>query len=96
MDDAPAAMDPHPGDTVATVDNDDDYGSEVVYDSALEETLRTVEQGGGESRDASVSAAVVPDIEDVVGLSPMDEFRKRGFLSVSDLVGTVWCEVQYD
>ncbi|WOO82362.1 putative exonuclease V, mitochondrial [Vanrija pseudolonga] len=87
-------MDPHPGDTVAATNSDDDYGSEVAYDSDLEETLRTVEQGG-ESRHASLSGGV-QDIEDVVGLSPMDEFRKRGVLSVSDLVGTVWCEVQYD
>lgn len=39
------------------------------------------------------------DIEDLVldpipALSPFEQFRKKGWLSVSDLVGTVWCEVQ--
>jgi hypothetical protein len=39
------------------------------------------------------------DIEESVPMplahkSPFDTFRKKGFLSVSDLVGTVWCEVQ--
>ncbi|KAL1408861.1 hypothetical protein Q8F55_005675 [Vanrija albida] len=87
-------MDPNPGDVVAAVDSDGDYGSELAYDSDLEETLRTVENGG-ESRQASLSGGI-QDIEDAIGLSPMEEFRKRGFLSVSDLVGTVWCEVQYD
>lgn len=54
---------------------------------------------GPEARDAAVA---IPDIEDLgpgipaPGLAPFDEFRRKGFLSVSDLVGTVWCEVQYD
>lgn len=67
---------------------EDDYGDDLVYDSELDEKLRAAE-------------SVVPDIEDAVGpppqaLAPFDEFRRRGFLSVSDLVGTVWCEVQFD
>lgn len=72
---------------MAASDEDDDFGDELVYDSELDETLRAAE--------------TLPDIEDVVSpppeaLAPFDEFRKRGYLSVSDLVATVWCEVQFD
>ncbi|BEI81750.1 hypothetical protein CcaverHIS002_0209100 [Cutaneotrichosporon cavernicola] len=64
-------------------DEEDDYGDELVYDSGLDETLRAAE--------------AVPDIEDVpLAISPFGEFRHRGNLSVSDLVGPVWCEVQFD
>ncbi|GMK54152.1 hypothetical protein CspeluHIS016_0107380 [Cutaneotrichosporon spelunceum] len=67
----------------ATDDDDDDYGDELVYDSELDETLRAAE--------------AVPDIEDAAhAIAPFDEFRHRGNLSVSDLVGPVWCEVQFD
>ncbi|RXK39737.1 hypothetical protein M231_02930 [Tremella mesenterica] len=59
------------------------------------------------SRHGSCDSSSVPpaplthstvDIEDIhsVMLSPFSMFRKKRFLSVSDLVGTVWCEVQYD
>jgi exonuclease V len=36
------------------------------------------------------------DIEDTPAplLSPFERFRRHKYLSVSDLVGTVWCEVQ--
>ncbi len=50
------------------------------------------------SGQAGSTAAV--DIEDLVldespiTHSPFEQFRKKGWLSVSDLVGTVWCEVQ--
>lgn len=77
--------DPSQCSSMAT-DEDDDYGDELVYDSELDETLRNAE-------------TEVPDIEDAVqpqALAPFDEFRQRGFLSVSDLVATVWCEVQFD
>lgn len=70
-------------------DSEDDYGS-VIYDSSLEEALRTAEAG---------ATAGITDIEDAaaaLALSPFDEFRSRNWLSVSDLVGTVWCEVQFD
>ncbi|BEJ12450.1 hypothetical protein CspHIS471_0209100 [Cutaneotrichosporon sp. HIS471] len=64
-------------------DEEDDYGDELVYDSGLDETLRAAE--------------AVPDIEDVpLAIAPFGEFRHRGNLSVSDLVGPVWCEVQFD
>ncbi|WWC66139.1 uncharacterized protein I206_100039 [Kwoniella pini CBS 10737] len=33
---------------------------------------------------------------DMERLSPFQQFRKRGHLSVSDLVGPIWCETQYD
>ncbi|WVQ97298.1 hypothetical protein IAU59_004409 [Kwoniella sp. CBS 9459] len=36
------------------------------------------------------------EVEVEVTLSPFAQFRKKGFLSVSDLVGPIWCETQYD
>jgi hypothetical protein len=46
-----------------------------------------------------VRTAMEVDIEDLpLGMmarpSPFEQFRRKGFLSVSDLVGTIWCEVQ--
>lgn len=73
--------------------SDDDFGSEIAYDAALEETLQAVESG----KAVPVETKPITDIEDLaVGLSPFQEFRKRGTLSVTDLVGTLWCEVQFD
>lgn len=74
--------------------SDDDFGSEIEYDAVLEETLQAVESGKAVSTSASKP---ITDIEDLtVGLSPFQQFRKRGSLSVTDLVGTLWCEVQFD
>lgn len=74
--------------------SDDEFGTEIEYDTALEETLQAAEKGGDR---APAQLREVPDIEDLgLGLSPFDEFRKWGSLSVSDLVGTLWCEVQFD
>jgi exonuclease V len=56
----------------------DDEFSDIEYNEELEQALQQAEQ--------------VVDIEDM--LSPFKQFRKKGWLSVSDLVGTVWCEVQ--
>jgi exonuclease V len=64
---------------------EDDFGSDIPYDDELEEALRKAE----------TNAAVV-DIEDAVAISPLEQFKRGNYLSVSDLVGTVWCEVQYD
>ena len=73
--------------------SDDDFGSEIEYDAALEETLQAVESG----KVGPTEPKPVTDIEDLaVGLSPFQEFRKWGSLSVTDLVGTLWCEVQFD
>lgn len=73
--------------------SDDDFGSEFEYDAAFEQTLQAVESG----EVPPVSQSQVVDIEDLaVGLSPFDQFRKWGSLSVTDLVGTLWCEVQFD
>lgn len=71
--------------------SDDDYGFDLDYDSALEETLRTVETQQQDSGIADIEEAAA-----ALALSPFDEFRRRNWLSVSDLVGTVWCEVQFD
>lgn len=74
--------------------SDDEFGSEFQYDAALEETLQAVEQNRPET---TAEPKDVPDIEDLgLGLSPFNEFRKWGSLSVTDLVGTLWCEVQFD
>ncbi|CAK9784624.1 hypothetical protein CC85DRAFT_299911 [Cutaneotrichosporon oleaginosum] len=68
---------------MSATEEDDEFGDELIYDSELDETLRAAE--------------TLPDIEDAAqAISPFDEFRRRGNLSVSDLVGTVWCEVQFD
>ncbi|ORY23370.1 exonuclease V [Naematelia encephala] len=71
-----------------TEEDDDDFGPELKIDDELANVLATAESHIEEI-----------ELEDVVGIgivSPFEEFRKKGFLSVSDLVGTVWCEVQYD
>ena len=86
--------------------DDDDFGADVTLDDDLEAILlaaesqgptvptqavgETVQLGTPESVDVNVNA----DIEDLITLSPFEQFRKKGWLSVSDLVGTVWCEVQ--
>lgn len=67
--------------------SDDEYGDDLSYTDELEAVLQRVEAGIGQS---------IPDIEDAPLLSPFEQFRRKGWLSVSDLVGTVWCEVQYD
>lgn len=74
--------------------SDDDFGSEIEYDAALEETLQAVESG---KVVPASEPEPVTDIEDLgAGLSPFEQFRKRGSLSVTDLVVTLWCEVQFD
>ncbi|ORX37445.1 exonuclease V [Kockovaella imperatae] len=50
-------------------------------------------------RDEEIDVADIVDLEDVTGSlqsSPFELFRPKGRLSVSDLVGLVWCEMQYD
>lgn len=70
--------------------DEDDYGSEIELDAELEGILAKAE--------AKVPArAELADIEDIIlpeRLSPFQQFRRKGWLSVSDLVGTIWCEVQ--
>jgi exonuclease V len=78
-----------------SLDDDDDYGTELEYDADFEQTLQAAES------QPFIPARQEPemrDIEDIAAptLSPFQEFRKKGFLSVSDLVATAWCEVQYD
>jgi exonuclease V len=81
----------------------DEYGTDIEYDVELETLVQAVEsQDGAAARAEGVNTtpAVAPDqfmdIEDVAVtlVSPFERFRKKGWLSVSDLVGTVWCEVQ--
>jgi exonuclease V len=71
--------------------SDDDYGSDIEFTQELEDVLAEVE---ARPLVLDPKPAQATDIEDLVRLSPMEEFRKKGYLSVSDLVGTVWCEVQ--
>jgi exonuclease V len=84
----------------------DEYGTDIEYDVELETLVQAVESQVGRSvaagRDEGAEAAPAAppdqlmDIEDaaVTLASPFERFRKKGWLSVSDLVGTVWCEVQ--
>lgn len=91
------------------MEEDDVFGTDIEYNDELETALRAAESQhsstgiaipsieSGPIRELDGSPIAV-DIEDVIQqpnqLSPFDEFRKRGWLSVSDLVGTVWCELQ--
>ena len=87
---------PHP----ASDSNDEDlYGPDVPMSEELSSVLLTAESLDSQ-RDGRESSAV-PDVDmedlvtDVKALSPFERFRrKKGYLSVTDLVGTVWCEVQ--
>jgi hypothetical protein len=82
----------------------DEYGTDIEYDVELETLVQAVESQVGSSVAAAPAVDAAPvappdqlmDIEDVAVTlaSPFERFRKKGWLSVSDLVGTVWCEVQ--
>ena len=64
--------------------------AEPASEPPLEGVLTAVESQGHVSLQD-----VVTDIEDMIPrVSPFLEFRKKGWLSVSDLVGLLWCEVQ--
>jgi exonuclease V len=73
--------------------SDDEFGSDIEFTQELEDVLQAAETQPP-AGPVSVSITDIEEIEDLVRLSPMEEFRKKGYLSVSDLVGTVWCEVQ--
>jgi exonuclease V len=88
-------------------DDPDDFGEEITLDDDLQCVLLAVEsQGHHINHDAPQAPSAVEvgngersmDIEDAIidtrPRSPFEQFRKKGWLSVSDLVGTVWCEVQ--
>ena len=101
---------PHPPvrpifpDDLDTSVNDDElegFGEEIAYDDDLESALLAAESQTRplyiESEDQiRQSFEIVEDVDmdDLVHRSPFEEFRKKGWLSVSDLIGTVWCEVQ--
>jgi len=73
--------------------SDDEFGSDFEFTQELEDVLTAAET----QPDYVQVSEPIPDIEEIEDLirqSPMEEFRKKGYLSVSDLVGTVWCEVQ--
>jgi len=71
---------------------EEDFGSDIELDEELEGILVTAETQGTHR----VSLLdISKDIEDLVPRSsPFSEFRRKGWLSVSDLVGLIWCEVQ--
>ena len=73
--------------------SDDEFGSDFEFTQELEDVLAAAET---QPENAQVSEPIpdIEEIEDLIRQSPMEEFRKKGYLSVSDLVGTVWCEVQ--
>lgn len=88
--------------------SDDDFGSDIALDDELELALKAAETQDrpvhpetaadlDPGRAASTAAVEIEDLvlaESPVTQSPFEQFRKKGWLSVSDLVGTVWCEVQ--
>lgn len=89
--------------------SDDDFGSDIALDDELELALQAAEtqdrisvppDTGAVPEEGRAGSTAPADIEDLVldeeqvSLSPFEQFRKKGWLSVSDLVGTVWCEVQ--
>jgi hypothetical protein len=76
-----------------TAMSEDEFGSDIEFTQELEDVLQAAETQPP-AGPVSVSMIDIEEIEDLVRLSPMEEFRKKGYLSVSDLVGTVWCEVQ--
>jgi exonuclease V len=76
--------------------SDDEFGSDIEFTQELEDVLSAAEirPVSDESKTGPATSIDIEEIEDLIRLSPMEEFRKKGYLSVSDLVGTVWCEVQ--
>jgi exonuclease V len=74
--------------------SDDEFGSDIEFTQELEDVLCAAETQTGHVEKVSESVPDIEEIEDLIRQSPMEEFRKKGYLSVSDLVGTVWCEVQ--
>jgi exonuclease V len=83
-------------------DAEEDYGDEIEYTDEFEAILQAAESRPKASEPAQDECipGVLPagddlmDIEELPLASPFERFRRRGTLSVSDLVGTVWCEVQ--
>ena len=80
-----------------------DFGPDVQLTEELNSAIFAAEsqpiqsQLGSSIQDRLALASIeTVDIEGIVPdeRSLFERFRKRGFLSVSDLVGTVWCEVQ--
>ena len=81
----------------------EDFGEEMDFDDELASILRAAESPSGAASAIPPGTHTGPDraadsggdIEDLVSPTPFGQFRERkGWLSVSDLVGTVWCEVQ--
>jgi len=73
--------------------SDDEFGSDIEFTQELEDVL-TAAETQPDNVHVSEPKPDIEEIEDLIRQSPMEEFRKKGYLSVSDLVGTVWCEVQ--
>lgn len=71
---------------------EEDFGSDLELDEELENILVNVET---EATAVGLMKRSTTDIEEIVPrISPFLEFRRKGWLSVSDLVGLIWCEVQ--
>lgn len=84
--------------------SDDGYGTDIELTQELHDVLQAAESQAQivvtvdhepDSNKSTIFTAdtEMMDIEDLVQPSPFEEF-KNGYLSVTDLVGTVWCEVQ--
>lgn len=92
---------------ISTDHEDDEFGEDIALDEDLETVLLAAESqvlttsagstdvtNETEKPVAHSASGGDVDMEDLFPRSPFLEFRKKGWLSVSDLVGTVWCEVQ--
>ena len=90
--------------------SDDEYGTDIELTEELDHALQAAEsqlaipitldsdvdlelEMDKVKSESTTPEVDVMDIEDLVQPSPFEEF-KNGYLSVTDLVGTVWCEVQ--
>ncbi|WWC86518.1 uncharacterized protein L201_001395 [Kwoniella dendrophila CBS 6074] len=78
--------------------------SQTCYNTTTTNTTTIIDEtqdGSVKSMSASIDIEDLPlglnsPLEETERLSPFQQFRKKGYLSVSDLVGPLWCETQYD
>lgn len=89
------------------VDEEEDIYDDFEYNEELESILVAAESQlpgppplsqpiivDAQAIEGNAQAPEPMYIEEAPILSPFERFRRHGYLSVSDLVGTVWCEVQ--
>ena len=108
MPSSPGPSRPQKDDTESSEQTEDEFGSDIELDDELQSFLIKTESQGPSGQaipPGPLTEALGPgsgaedlsiDVEDIAvdPVSPFEQFRSKGWLSVSDLVGTVWCEVQ--